>query len=311
MAEIAKDWDNLPKEHKLSQFAAALPEILEKTGYAEMYGVELVAPKDEAPAPHTTLLILQKFLRANVDDLEKAKTQLTEALQWRKEYQPLKVKDESFDGDKFGGLGYVTKVKGVKGSPNEEDVVTWNIYGAATKDVKKTFGDVDAWRVGLQEIAISHLNLNEATKTIPDYGKGPDPYRTINVHDYLSVSFLRRPAEIKNSSSKIVQTFQQYYPETVSSKFFVNVPIVMQWMMGAMKALMSSDSIQSMTWMTYGSELHNYLSSDIPKDYGGTAAPLKDAGLEPKYAAVEQKTQNPTVAPTEAVASGTAPPATG
>ena len=92
---------------------------------------------------HTTLLILQKFLRANADDLEKAKVQLTDALKWRKEYQPLKVKDEVFDGDKFGGLGYVTKVKAAKGSPNEEDYVSWNIYGAAAKDVKKTFGDVD------------------------------------------------------------------------------------------------------------------------------------------------------------------------
>lgn len=47
MAEKNNDWTNLPKEHKLSQFAAALPEILEKAGYGEMYGVELVAPKDE------------------------------------------------------------------------------------------------------------------------------------------------------------------------------------------------------------------------------------------------------------------------
>ena len=65
------------------------------------------------------------------------------------------------------------------------------------------------WRVALQEIAISHLKLNEATKIIPDYGKGPDPYKLMNVHDYLSVSFFRRPAEIKNSSSKIIDMFQK------------------------------------------------------------------------------------------------------
>lgn len=66
------------------------------------------------------------------------------------------------------------------------------------------------WRVALQEIAISKLKLNEAMKTIPDYGKGPDPYKTINVHDYLSVSFFRRPAEIKSASAKIIDTFQKY-----------------------------------------------------------------------------------------------------
>lgn len=93
---------------------------------------------------HSTLIILQKFLRANVDDLEKAKEQLTASLKWRKEYQPLKARDEAFDGEKFGKLGYITRVKGVKGSKNAEDVATFNIYGAAAKDFKKTFGDTDA-----------------------------------------------------------------------------------------------------------------------------------------------------------------------
>lgn len=215
-------------------------------------------------APHTTLIILQKFLRANVDDLDKAKEQLTASLKWRKEYQPLKVKDEVFDGDKFRQLGYVTKVQDASETKNEEDVATFNIYGAAAKDVKKTFGDTDAyvwayhddlmyctdygsfvrWRVALMELTIAQLNLQTADKIIPDYGQGQDPYKAIAVHDYLSVSFFRQPAEIKASSTKIIDMFQRYYPETVSLKYFVNVPLVMQWMMGAMKALMSKDSIQ-------------------------------------------------------------------
>lgn len=77
--------------------------------------------------------------------------------------------------------------------------------------------------------------------------------------------------------------FQKYYPETVSYKYFVNVPLVMQWMMGAMKALMSKDSIQTMTWMTYGSELHKYLGNDVPKEYGGGGAPLAEVALMPNY----------------------------
>lgn len=56
----------------------------------------------------------------------------------------MKVRDEVYDKDKFGGLGFVTKVKGATETKNEEDVVSWNIYGAAAKDVKKTFGDTDA-----------------------------------------------------------------------------------------------------------------------------------------------------------------------
>ena len=57
----------------------------------------------------------------------------------------------------------------------------------------------------------------------------------------------------------------------------------MQWMMGAMKAIMSSDSIQKMTWMTNGSDLHKYLGSDIPAEYGGTGAPLKGSATTVKY----------------------------
>ena len=88
------------------------------------------------------------------------------------------------------------------------------------------------------ELALAQLNLNGATKPIPEYGQGPDPYQAIQIHDCLSVSFFRQPGEIKASSSKIIDLFQRYYPETVSYKYFVNVPLIMQWMMGAMKALM-------------------------------------------------------------------------
>lgn len=90
------------------------------------------------------MIILQKYLRANVDDLTAAKAQLLSALKWRKEYQPLKAVKEIFDKEKFGGLGFVTKVKGASETKNVEDVVAFNIYGAAAKDPKKAFGDTDA-----------------------------------------------------------------------------------------------------------------------------------------------------------------------
>lgn len=50
-----------------------------------------------------------------------------------------------------------------------------------------------------------------------------------------------------------------------------------------MKAIMSKDSIQKMTWLTYGNTLHTYIGTDIPKEYGGTSASLKEKGLTPKY----------------------------
>ncbi|KAI7396413.1 hypothetical protein KC336_g15701 [Hortaea werneckii] len=77
--------------------------------------------------------------------------------------------------------------------------------------------------------------------------------------------------------------FQRYYPETVSYKYFVNVPTIMQWMMGAMKMLMSKDSVQKMTWMTAGNQLNQYLGSDVPKEYGGKGPALEGSGLTVKY----------------------------
>jgi hypothetical protein len=133
------------------------------------------------------------------------------------------------------------------------------------------------------ELTLAQLKLNEADKPIPDYGQGPDPYQAIQIHDYLSVSFFRQPGEIKAASSKIIDLFQKNYPETVSYKYFVNVPLVMQWMMGAMKALISKDTFQKMTWLTYGNTLNTYLGSDIPKNYGGSGAPLVERAQTPKY----------------------------
>lgn len=133
------------------------------------------------------------------------------------------------------------------------------------------------------ELTLSHLELPNATSPIPDYGQGLDPYQAIQLHDYQSVSFFRQPAEIKASSTKIIDLFQRYYPETVSYKYFANVPLLMQWMMGAMKALMSKDSIQKMTWTSYGNTLDQYLGKDVPKEYGGNGPALEGSAWTVKY----------------------------
>lgn len=76
------------------------------------------------------------------------------------------------------------------------------------------------------ELTLQQLHLSDAKHPIPDFGTGPDPYQAYQVHDYLSVSFLRQPAEVKAASSKTIQLFQEVYPETMAKKYFVNVPIV-------------------------------------------------------------------------------------
>lgn len=88
------------------------------------------------------MLILQKFLRANANNVEKAAEQLQNTLKWRKEFQPLKaLKEETWPVDLFNGLGYVSKIK-TQG--DKEKIVTWNVYGSV-KDVKGTFGDLQRY----------------------------------------------------------------------------------------------------------------------------------------------------------------------
>lgn len=232
----------------------------------------------------STCLILQKFLRANSNDITKASAQLLAALKWRKTFQPLAVKDDVFSKEAFGGLGYITTLQNVPDSPNPTDTATFNIYGAV-QNTKTTFGDLDAfirWRVALMELTLQQLHLETADKPIPDFGKGPDPYQAIQIHDYLSVSFLRQPAEVKAASQKTIQLFQEVYPETMAKKYFVNVPLFMQWMFGAMQMFMAKDTIAKMKWMSYGTELYKDLGTSVPKAYGGSGVELASSGLSPK-----------------------------
>lgn len=73
----------------------------------------------------------------------------------------------------------------------------------------------------------------------------------------------------------------------------------MQWMMGAMKAVLSKDSIQRMTWITYGNQLNTYISDDVPKVYGGNAAPLAEKGITTRYNNEEAVAADPSAAATE------------
>lgn len=131
-------WPETPAEHPLTKFFETFEELVKESGHNEVFGVTLSKDK-----PFHTKLILQKFLRANANDLTKAKEQLLDTLKWRKEFDPAKAADASYEKEKFDGLGWILEVNDVPGSANKKDIVTFNIYGAV-KDNQKTFGDLDA-----------------------------------------------------------------------------------------------------------------------------------------------------------------------
>ncbi|KAG9243740.1 CRAL-TRIO domain-containing protein [Calycina marina] len=249
----------------LTKLFAELPAITTEAGHSEMWGVQL---SDESDVPSS--IVLEKFLRANTKDVEKAKAQLIQALKWRKSIDPAKLlADVRFDPAKFGGVGYVTTYAEGK------EIVSWNIYGAV-KDKKATFGNVEEfinWRSALMELSVQKLDLASATEKIP--ADGVDQYRMVQVHDYLSVSFFKMDPAVKAASKEVIATFSMAYPELLKEKFFVNVPVLMGWVSAAMKLFLSAETIKKFHPLTYGSALAGELSfgKELPTPYGGNGKP--------------------------------------
>lgn len=182
------------------------------------------------------------------------------------------------------------------------------------------------WRVALMELTLQRLHLADAKAVIPDYTHGADPHQAYQVHDYLSISFLRQPPEVKAASQKTIQLFQQNYPETMAKKYFVNVPMVglqyflsnsdtftdiacqvMQWMFPVMKLFMAKDTIAKMEWMSYGSELHKHLGNSVPKGYGGSGPELSVSSETPKYDGAGLNTATKAGEPAAVIATAPAP----
>lgn len=185
----------------------------------EIWGVNLSDPATHVPSQ----IILQKYLNANDGDLEKAKKQLKDTLDFRAKQTPIALLQKYFSKDKFAGLGYVTSYGGETATPDTKEVFTWNVYGSA-KDIQHSFGDLDVfleWRVALMEMAMQELDLSSATKPITSE---QDPYKIYQVHDYKSISFLRSPPAVRSAARKTVEVLAMAYPETLKEKFFVNVP---------------------------------------------------------------------------------------
>jgi hypothetical protein len=138
------------------------------------------------------------------------------------------------------------------------------------------------------ELSVKELDLASATEKIAE--DGPDPYRMVQVHDYLNVSFLRMDPTIRAASKETIQTFSMAYPELLKEKFFVNVPLIMGWMFTAMKVFLSPETVKKFHPLSYGSNLAGELpgwGKELPVEYGGKGKEVKE-GLTVKYAAAAE-----------------------
>ncbi|KAL4753139.1 phosphatidylinositol transfer protein sfh5 [Aspergillus terricola var. indicus] len=284
----------------LEQLFDRLPTIFSNTGHQEMWGVPLKHEATDIP----TINVLIKFLRANAGDLKAAEDQLSKALTWRKENDPIALADaskNSYDASKFKGLGYLTTYQR---EGKGDLIVTWNIYGAVKK-FDETFGDITEfikWRAALMELAVRELKLDQATSVI-DYN-GEDPYQMIQVHDYLNVSFLRMNPNVKAATKKTIDVFSTAYPELLREKFFVNVPAIMGWMFAVMKVFVNQNTARKFHPISNGANLAKEfpagLAEKFPKAYGGSAPDLEGSARTVALKEVkEEKKEEPKEAPKE------------
>lgn len=278
----------LAAEHPLRTFQSRLGSILASAGHDQIWGVTLSAA---TPAPFSTLLVLQKFLRSTQGELDTAAANLEKTLKWRKSFGLDGLEDRSGIKDEadFKGLGYITVVPSLPEGEQpggEKQIVTWNVYGAVA-DIKATFGDLDRflrWRVDLMERAMRRLHLESATEAIPDYPAPEDPHRLLQVHVYSGLSFLRLPPEVKAASKATIELMGAHYPETLSRKYFVGVPRLMGWVFGFVRMFVSRETARKFNIISWEEQLQPELGEKeyVPQRFGGSGPEL--AELEAKTA---------------------------
>ena len=128
------------------------------------------------------------------------------------------------------------------------------------------------------------------------------------MHDYLNVSFLRMDPAVKATSKETIKVMADYYPETLSRKFFVNVPVIMGWIYAAMKVFVNKETQKKFSMLSYGNQLAKELGPGVPVEYGGKGPELASAGQELSLKETKAEPKAETKPETNGVASKAAEP---
>lgn len=125
---------------------------------------------------------------------------------------------------------------------------------------------------------MSHLDLANTTTPIPDYGAGADPHRLVQVHVYTGVSFLRLDPRVKAASKAAIELMATHYPESLSRKLFVGVPVIMSWMFAAVRMFVSAETAKKFVVVSYEASTAVALGdvAHVPKRFGGEGAELEE-----------------------------------
>lgn len=260
---------------KLAKLIEAIPTILLKTDnpkYDEIFGHCVNVDSNEHVDISIRNEILLKFLIADEYDVETATTRLVNTLNWRNKFQPLSAAyEEEFDKE-LDQLGVIT------GNPDGDDnmkYVTWNLYGKL-KNPKKVFqqygGESESkegakegtqflrWRIGIMEKSLLFADFTDPTNN-----------KIAQVHDYNNVSMLRMDPNVKASTKQIISIFGANYPELLSVKFFINVPVFMGWVFTFLKkmGIISAETLKKFQVLSNGNLSEWFGKDNLPAEYNG------------------------------------------
>lgn len=124
------------------------------------------------------------------------------------------------------------------------------------------------YRIALMERCIQQMGICNAQHMF----EGEDPYRMIQVHDFKGTKLLRMDPVTRTASMEAIRVFQANYPELLSKQFVVNVPIYMDVVVSAVRALVPGSTMRKFKTVRRGSGLAAALADDtLPSEYGGRA----------------------------------------
>ncbi|RCK64211.1 Phosphatidylinositol transfer protein SFH5 [Candida viswanathii] len=256
---------------KLATLIGSIPKILAKLDnpeYDEIFGHRINTTEKPYVDESIRNEILLKFLAADGYDLDLATKRITQTLNWRNKFQPLSAAfEEDFD-DELNELGVVTNFP-----KSKLHITTWNLYGNL-KNPKKIFEKFGAnnknvelpgsqflrWRIGLMEKSLQLIDFTSK-----------DNNKIAQVHDYNNVSIFRIDPGMKKATKEIITIFGDNYPELLSTKFFINVPLLMGWVFTFFKTIgvISQETLDKFQVLNHGDLLEFFSKSELPKNYGG------------------------------------------
>ena len=260
---------------KLSKLIDSIPQILSKLdnpNYDEIFGYRINTSDKEHVNINIRNEILLKFLAADGYDLKLSTERLIKCLNWRNKFQPLHAAfKEEFD-PVLNSLGVITDFADAKANLR---VITWNLYGNL-KNPKKIFekfggnssGNEDEypgsqflrWRVGLMEKSLQLIDFTSV-----------DNNKIGQIHDYNNVSMFKIDPGMKQATKEIIEIFGNNYPELLSTKFFINVPLIMGWVFTFFKTIrvINEDTLKKFQVLNHGNLSEFLPKKDLPALYGG------------------------------------------